>query len=105
MRPLAALPAVLLLVACGDPLPEDWGPGYYCGHGDDEKRPPGTPEPDASGADPCPVGLDFEGRCDGDVAVWCDAGRLRRRYCVPCGETCRWVDRTWGYYCAGSQSR
>jgi hypothetical protein len=47
----------------------------------------------------CPVGLSLDGRCEGDVAVWCQDGLVRRRYCAPCGQICRWVDNRWGYYC------
>ncbi|MBI5487283.1 MAG: trypsin-like serine protease [Deltaproteobacteria bacterium] len=48
----------------------------------------------------CPTGLTWQGRCEGDVAVWCDPDLLvRRRHCLPCGQTCGWVDASLGYYC------
>jgi hypothetical protein len=49
--------------------------------------------------DPC-AGLDYLGRCDGNTAEWCDNGQF---HSVDCGEhdaTCRYIDSSYGYYCA-----
>jgi hypothetical protein len=44
--------------------------------------------------------LDFRGRCEGDVAVWCTRdGQLERRDCAASGQTCGLVDQESGYYC------
>lgn len=48
--------------------------------------------------DPC-EGLDFHGRCDGDVAEWCDAGEFKRRDCGIGGESCGWRGDELGFYC------
>lgn len=40
-----------------------------------------------------------EGECDGNAAVWCDRGTLRRRDCGACGETCFNDADVGGYYC------
>ena len=48
----------------------------------------------------CPTGLTWQGRCEGDVAVWCDLDNVvRRRDCGPCGQYCGWYDAVLGYYC------
>jgi hypothetical protein len=47
----------------------------------------------------CPDGLTYQGRCDGDVAVWCEEDLVRRRHCAPCGLVCGWVDSVYGYDC------
>lgn len=49
-------------------------------------------------ADPC-MGLDYLGRCDGEVAVWCDDGVLKTRDCAESGLSCGWVDSDTGFYC------
>ncbi|MDQ3034118.1 MAG: hypothetical protein M3Y87_17035 [Myxococcota bacterium] len=58
------------------------------------------PELDGGGPDdPC-MGLDYLGRCEGDVATWCGHdGRLRTRACTTYGMICAWVDASTGYYC------
>jgi hypothetical protein len=48
--------------------------------------------------DPC-AGLGWEGRCDGDNAVWCEDGELRTRYCADCDQVCGWVEAMGAYYC------
>lgn len=48
--------------------------------------------------DPC-MGLDYLGRCEGEVAVWCDDGALRRRDCAARGLRCAWVDDETGFFC------
>jgi hypothetical protein len=45
-------------------------------------------------------GLDYLGRCDGDVVRWCDNGRQRSRNCSTNGQVCRMVDAATGYFCA-----
>ncbi len=47
----------------------------------------------------CPDDLTYQGRCEDDVAVWCEDGLVRRRFCAPCGQVCGWVDNLWGFYC------
>ena len=60
---------------------------------DDE--PPVDDEPPPDGCE----GATAFGACDGDVLVWCDAGRVRERPCGACGETCALVDGVVGYAC------
>ena len=44
---------------------------------------------------------DTRGRCDGEVATWCnDRGQLETRDCSAQGETCRLVDDDTGFFCA-----
>ena len=43
-------------------------------------------------------GLDWYGRCAGDVAEWCYRGRIRRRDCARYGQVCGLTDHL-GYYC------
>ena len=44
--------------------------------------------------------LDFRGRCEGAVAVWCSReGQLERRDCAANGQRCGLVDEASGYYC------
>ncbi len=51
-----------------------------------------------SGADPC-EGITAIGECQGQTAVWCDRGTIRRRDCGACGEVCQNLDEVGGYYC------
>ncbi len=62
--------------------------GWYCG---------GAPEAPPE-EDPC-GGVDYLGRCEGDVAVWCDEGRLNRRDCGAEGQVCGWLDEDSGFWC------
>ncbi len=50
--------------------------------------------------DPC-GGVDFVGECDGNIAVWCDRGEIRRRDCSTCDQrqTCGLVRERGGFYC------
>jgi hypothetical protein len=83
--------------------------GYFCG-GRGERPParePVAPEPPAEEppaperpADPC-RGLDHLGACEGDVAVWCEDGRLQAVDCARDGQPCGWVDASTGYFCGG----
>lgn len=44
--------------------------------------------------------LDFLGRCEGDVAVWCTReGQIERQDCASNGSTCGYIDQVTGYYC------
>ncbi|MCK6570313.1 hypothetical protein L6V77_04290 [Myxococcota bacterium] len=85
----------------------------------DEPVAPAPPEPESAPAPPAgptepdppdpPVGPDdcatlgYLGRCDGDVAVWCEGGRVVRRDCRAVdGQGCGWVDESIGWYCGGT---
>jgi hypothetical protein len=48
--------------------------------------------------DPC-GGLTWEGRCEGDIAVWCVDGTTYRRDCAACGQFCADAGPSWGFYC------
>lgn len=48
--------------------------------------------------DPC-GGVSAAGACQGETAVWCDEGTVRRRECGACGELCRFVSEVSGFYC------
>ncbi|MEZ4474948.1 MAG: hypothetical protein R3F60_29985 [bacterium] len=49
-------------------------------------------------ADPC-AGLDYQGRCTGNTAEWCDDGELRSEDCGRRGQSCGWVNGEIGYFC------
>jgi hypothetical protein len=68
-----------------DPLPPDDDPGAPAD--------PGGPAGDACG------GIDYLGECQGDTAVWCDAGALQNVDCTMYGTPCGYVDAETGYYC------
>ncbi len=44
--------------------------------------------------------IDYYGRCEGDVAVWCAGGSLRRVDCRQYGQRCDWLDYESGFYCS-----
>jgi len=44
--------------------------------------------------------LDFLGRCDGNIARWCQQGSPQERNCAAMGEVCRLVSEEDGYFCA-----
>ena len=44
-------------------------------------------------------GIDYFGRCEDNIAIWCEHGVLRSRDCEACGQKCEWIDGTIGYYC------
>lgn len=48
--------------------------------------------------DPC-MGVTAAGACQGETAVWCDQGTLRRRECGACDQLCRYVSDVRGFYC------
>lgn len=48
--------------------------------------------------DPCD-GLDFLGRCNENVAEWCDRGTLQTRDCTALGTTCEYIDDRVGFIC------
>ncbi|MFH1807158.1 MAG: trypsin-like serine protease, partial [Pseudomonadota bacterium] len=49
-------------------------------------------------SDPC-QGLDTLGSCQGDTAVWCASGEIRRFNCGQCGWTCGWASDATGFDC------
>jgi uncharacterized protein (TIGR03382 family) len=48
--------------------------------------------------DPC-AGIDWLGRCDGDIVEWCENARLRSVDCASSSRACGWVDDDTGYFC------
>lgn len=51
------------------------------------------------------AGLDYAGRCEGDVAVWCDdGGQVARLDCASEGRACGYVDAETGFYCKTSEA-
>jgi hypothetical protein len=54
---------------------------------------PSMPPPD-----PC-MGETRAGRCDGTTAIWCESGRVLRRSCGLCGQSCGVVAGLGGVYC------
>jgi hypothetical protein len=62
----------------------------------DEPRPEEPPPP---GAPPSCDELGLVGRCEGDVAIWCEGGALRERDCGACGQVCRVSPELGGAYC------
>ncbi len=75
---------------CGWVSPEV---GFYCG-GD----PGAGPAPEAPpAAEPC-GDVDYLGRCEGAVALYCHDGVLGRVDCGRWGQPCGWVDDRTGYY-------
>lgn len=63
--------------------------GTYCAE---------SPAPPGGSDDPCAT-LDYLGRCNGNVAEWCEDGEFRTRDCSATGQRCVWVDGLIGYYC------
>lgn len=68
--------------------------------------PPSDPPPSDPPSDPPPPGappscaeLGTWGRCERDVAVWCEDGVLHERDCGVCGEICREAPELGGAYC------
>ncbi len=57
-----------------------------------------TVRPGEEPGEPCGQ-VDYRGACDGNVAVWCDDGRLARRDCAGEGRVCGYVDDETGFYC------
>ncbi len=84
-----------------DPAPEDPPDEDPPGAPPPNDPPPDAPPPeDPPNEDPCD-GLDYLGRCDGDVARWCDNGQPRSVDCSSRGERCGFVDDETGWYCGG----
>ncbi len=71
---------------------------YACAAPQAGEQPPPEQPPAQPPADAC-AGLDAEGRCEGDVAVWCERGGLTRRDCGAEGSTCGYVAALEGYFC------
>lgn len=81
--------------------PEDPEPGM----------PPEDPGPDSPPEDPGPDsppmegdprgcgGVDYLGKCEGDVAVWCEEDELLAYDCSLDGQSCRYIDDQIGYFC------
>ena len=44
--------------------------------------------------------IDYLGRCDGNVAQWCDSGVVRQLDCQDRGQRCDFVDEQVGFFCA-----
>jgi hypothetical protein len=55
--------------------------------------------PRAGAADGCGT-IDFQGTCQGDVAMWCSNGQLRSKDCGDIGQGCGFINPTVGYYCS-----
>ncbi len=53
----------------------------------------------SAAANPCEDGLDLMGRCDGNVATWCERGEVRTKDCGRCGQRCSMVPEVGGMYC------
>lgn len=91
---------VLQQVACGERgcgwVSEE--AGYYCGG--QGFRPADPPAEPPSGRDDACDGLPPEGRCDGDLLVWCQ-GRVRGRDCAKEAARCVWVAETGRFDCVG----
>lgn len=49
-------------------------------------------------SEPCGE-VDYQGRCVGDLAQWCDGGRLAQVDCGVEGRTCGFVNEEVGFYC------
>jgi hypothetical protein len=47
------------------------------------------------------MGLDYQGRCNGSVAEWCDNGTIRSYDCATDGQGCGYLNDDLGYYCLG----
>ncbi len=60
-----------------------------------ELAPPPPPRNAEAG---CP-GIDPQGQCRGDTAIWCEGGQLRSVDCASIGRACELVDEATGYYC------
>lgn len=43
--------------------------------------------------------IDYQGRCDGQVAQWCSNGVIEERDCGRRGEVCTFIDDDTGYFC------
>lgn len=55
---------------------------------------PGDPTPSAGCGD-----VTYEGYCEGDTLVWCEADALRSADCAAGGKTCTWQDDAIGFNC------
>lgn len=64
---------------------------------ENDPRPSPAPEGGACGD------VDYRGLCDGDVALFCNSGRLERIDCARWGRSCGLVDPESGYYCLSSE--
>ncbi len=64
------------------------------GSGSDASSPGQKPEPGGACGD-----IDYLGRCFGNVARWCEEGRLKEIDCATRMQTCGFVNDMVGYYC------
>ncbi len=98
------LPLLLLATACVGELDHGQSIGSAIGssakHEDDllAASEEGAAIEGLRGASRCD-GETYQGHCEGDSAVWCQDGRIKRRNCARSGLVCGWVDDTVGYYC------
>lgn len=51
---------------------------------------------------PCEAGLDYAGRCDGDLLVWCEGEQQHEAACGDNGQSCDWQNDAIGYNCVSS---
>jgi hypothetical protein len=71
--------------------------GYFCVDDAAEPAPQEDPQPQAP-EDDC-EGIDFNGECRGQTAIYCSGGRLVEVNCETSDTTCGWGDDGLGYYC------
>jgi beta-lactamase class A len=55
---------------------------------------PGDPEPAAACGE-----VTYQGDCDGETLIWCEADTLRSADCAARGKTCAWQDDAIGFNC------
>lgn len=77
-----------IIAGCGT-VPETEGGG----------RPTGQLKVAITISGPCEVGLDYAGRCDGDVLVWCEDAQQHSADCAEQGESCGWESEEIGSNC------
>ncbi len=82
--------------------------GYYCVPAPDvpppDEPPPDVPPPEQPPPEqPPPMddcgGLGLQGRCDGDLLLWCDAGSVSTIDCAVLDSTCEFIDPAIGVDC------
>jgi hypothetical protein len=70
--------------------------------GSDDTSVDNDANPNESDDDPC-MGLDYLGRCNGDVSEWCSPNNEYQRVdCASRGQRCGWIDEQTGWYCGGT---
>ncbi len=63
-----------------------------------EDPPVDPPVDDPPQGDAC-QGIGFEGRCQGDLAQWCQDGQLAQRDCAALGTECAYINAQVGFIC------